>query len=420
MNDANEGRTGMHRVKNVLFLYISFSSGHMRAAEAVMNALRRMSSRVAMRGVDSFHYAFPAAAQWVARAYLEVLKRAPRVWEFLYDNPSVAEATRAPRRLFDALNADKIRRLLKRHHPRALVCTQAVPAAVLSALKERGKLRIPVIAVVTDFGVHRYWVSRHIDLYLVATEEIKRQLVQAGVRESRVRVTGIPVDPSFLSCGDKRARKRELGLNADRPVVLVSGGSRGLGPMEDTVACLRRELPEVQVLAVCGYNRSARRRLEERVGGDPSVRIFDYVSDMSRLMDACDLLISKPGGLTCAESMAKGLPLLMIRPLPGQEDRNARYMLAHGAAEKADSLDELIRHARTLLNEERRDELRRRALALAKPHAAFDAAESILQLIGEPVPGRTAKHTPAPAAFSVPFSRTEPASAGISRAPVPA
>jgi processive 1,2-diacylglycerol beta-glucosyltransferase len=372
--------------KRVLFCYITPFSGHQKAAEAVMTAMRRLNPRVETQGINSVSYATPFLGKVVSRVYLQILKHAPQVWDFLYDNPQVEEATRDLRRLLHMVNTRKIFKLIREYRPRCLVCTQAIPVGILSALKQRGKLNLPLVGVVTDFGVHGYWLSRHVDLYLVPTEEIRRALIRRGIRESRVRVTGIPTDPVFAVKGQPTVERERLGLRPDRPTVLVMGGSYGLGALEQVLAALRSLPASPQVVAVCGSNRRLWRRLHDRFASDRAVRLFGPTRGVSRLMEAADVLISKPGGLTSAEALVKGLPFVMINPIPGQEERNARYLLRHGAAARADTMEELTDTVGTLLTDERRREkLSENALALARPRAAYDAAEAVLRLIGEPV-----------------------------------
>lgn len=367
----------------MLFLYIAISSGHQRAAEAVMGAMRRRSERIDCHGVDSFTHTYPVVSRVVARAYLEMLDRAPKVWDYLYDNPAVAEATREVREALNVFSIRKYFELMKHYHPRALVCTQAVPITVLAALKGRGRIKVPLVGVVTDYDVHRYWLSPHVDLYIVANEDIKARMVREGIRAERVRVTGIPVDPQFAQPADRAGERLRLGLHPEKPTVLVSGGSRGIGPLDETVAALKRAGDGLQILAVCGHNESARKTLQARYEHDRSVRVFGFTRSLPRLMDAADVLVSKPGGLTCAESLAKGLPLVIIRPIPGQEERNANFLMRHGAAERADTLERLVLLVHDLTRDpERIERLRQRALALARPRAADDAAQAILETLG--------------------------------------
>ncbi|MBI4395782.1 MAG: glycosyltransferase [Elusimicrobia bacterium] len=369
-----------------MFFYITISSGHQKAAEAVMNALRQMNHRVEGHGIDSISYVYPVVGRMISRLYLNILKHTPQVWDYLYDNPTVEGATRDIRDLLHVLNVGKIYKILKRYRPRCLICTQAVPASILAALKQRGKMKIPLVCILTDYGVHNYWLSNHVDLYAVPTEDIKRIMLRRGIRESRILVTGIPVDPYFAVKGEKRLERMRIGFHPDVPTLLVMGGSRGLGPMDEVVSALQHLTKDVQVIVVCGNNRKLLKDLNAKFASDRSVRIFGHTRNVSRLMDAADILISKPGGLTSAESLAKGLPLVMIRPIPGQEERNARFLMKHGAAERVENLEELQRAVRRLLDDKHRmNELKTKAQALAKPLAAFEIGEAVLKMIKEPV-----------------------------------
>ncbi|MBK6880678.1 MAG: glycosyltransferase [Elusimicrobia bacterium] len=376
--------------RKVLFCYISPTSGHQRAAEAVMNVLRHRHPPVPCEGVNSVSYANPVFGKFVSRLYLQVLKHAPQVWDVLYDNPIVEKATRDIRDLMHIFNTGRIADLLRQHRPRCIVCTQAIPVGLLSALKARGKIRTPLVGILTDFGVHKYWISPEVDLYLTPSEEIRRRVIRLGVPESRVRVTGIPVDPHFGARGDKGEERRALGLSPTRPTVLVMGGNYGLGPVEDAVHALRHLPLGLQFIVVGGTNRRLVRSLNARFGDDRHVRVLGHTRTIHRLMDASDVLISKPGGLTTSEALAKGLPMIIIEPIPGQEERNAQFLLRHGAAVRADTLDELVRSVGGLFNHRGRlEQLRENGRALARPWAARDAAEAIVSLMEERRPARS-------------------------------
>lgn len=377
--------------KNVLFCYINPASGHQKAAEAVMAALRQMNPRVHAEGVNSISYANPVLGRMISRLYLNILKHAPQLWEVIYDNPVVEEATRDVREMFSLFNARKTARIVKEHRPRVIVCTQAVPLNLLAALKARGKMKIPLVGVITDYGVHTYWMSKAVDLYLVPTEEVRRKMIRAGIRETHVKVTGIPVDPIFLTRGDGRVERARLGLDPRRPTALVMGGSHGLGPLDEAVAALRRLPGGLQVIVACGNNRSLLKDLNKRFKDDRSVLLLGHTRQVPRLMDASDFLVSKPGGMTTSEALTKGLPMIIVNPIPGQEEWNAAYLLKNGAAERADDLPSLMERVRDLLlHRDRLEKMKERCLKLARPWAAYDAAEEILNLVEEPVLARPA------------------------------
>ncbi len=364
----------------VLFLYISMSSGHQRAADAVRESLSMLAPSWETEGVDAVSFAYPTIGKLISRTYLEILRHTPMLWDFVYDNPDVETATREIRDLLNLISLPKMRSLLRRHDPQALVCTQAVPCSVFAAEKRRGRLHIPLICVITDFAIHSYWVHPEVDLYCVASEEAKRYLVQQGLSSAKIVVTGIPISPTFLGHVPKEQARAELHLDPKSPTLLVMGGSQGLGPLQEMVDQLHAD--SFQCLVTSGVNRDLFRSLQKRYGKDRRIRIFGYTKQVHTLMDASDLLITKPGGLTSSEALAKGLPMIISNPIPGQEERNARYLLKQGVAEQADEPEDIARMAQTLLHHPTKlKRMAERTQAVAKPYAAMEVARQIFRLI---------------------------------------
>ncbi|MFA5974670.1 MAG: glycosyltransferase [Elusimicrobiota bacterium] len=364
----------------ILFFYISMSSGHQRAAEAIREALGLLIPSWETVGIDSLSYAYPTIGKLIARTYLEVLRHTPVLWNYIYDNPDVVEATREIRDVLNLISSPKLKKLVRRHDPQALVCTQAVPCSVFAAEKRRGKLTIPLIAVVTDFAIHSYWVYKEVDLYCVSSEEARRELIRRGIHASKIVVTGIPISPSFLRRIPKAQARAQLRLDPNRLTVLIMGGSQGLGPLQDLLDHLH-PLP-IQCIVSAGVNRGLFRTLNKRYRRDKRVRLFGYTRMINTLMDAADLLVTKPGGLTSSEALAKGLPMVITNPIPGQEERNARYLLKRGVAEEAndpqtisDIVNNLITHPTKLRR------MAEKTKEVALPYAAMEIARHIFRIV---------------------------------------
>jgi processive 1,2-diacylglycerol beta-glucosyltransferase len=364
----------------VLFLYISMSSGHQRAANAIEEALSLLAPSWETSGVDAFSFAYPTIGKLIARTYLEILRHTPVLWDFVYDNPDVETATREIREVLNLISRRKMRSLIKTHNPAALVCTQAVPCSVFAAEKRNGKLHIPLIAVITDFAIHSYWVHPEVDLYCVASEEARRYLIHQGLSASKIAVTGIPISPSFLQRFPREQVRAELDLDPNRPTVLVMGGSQGLGPLQEMVDHLQSY--SFQIVVTAGVDRDLFRHLQKRYAKDRRVRVFGYTKMVNSLMDAADLLITKPGGLTSSEALAKNLPMIICNPIPGQEERNARYLLKQGVAEEAHEPEEIARLAQTLFHHPARlKRMSERTKEVATPYAAMEVARHVFRMI---------------------------------------
>ena len=364
----------------ILFLYISVSSGHQRAADAIRESLSMLAPTWEAVGVDAFSFAYPTIGKLITRTYLEILRHTPMLWDMVYDNPDVETATREIREVLNLITLPKMRSLLKKHNPRALVCTQAVPCSVFAAEKRRGRLDIPLISVITDFAIHSYWIHPEVDLYCVASEEARKYLIHQGLSASKIVVTGIPISPTFLARVPAPQARTELNMEPERPTLLVMGGSQGLGPLQETVD--RLHVDSYQCLVTTGLNRELYRTMQKRYAKDRRVRVFGYTKNVNLLMDAADLLITKPGGLTSSEALAKGLPMVITQPIPGQEERNARYLLKQGVAEQADDPESIFRTVQTLLHQPTKlKRMAERTRAVAKPYAAMEVARQIFRRI---------------------------------------
>lgn len=370
-----------HRMTpKILFLYISTSSGHQKAADAIQEALHQAHPSWETQGVDAFSFAYPTIGKIISKSYLEMLRHTPILWDLMYDNPDVEAATREIRDLLNLISLPKMWALLKEHHPQAIVCTQAVPCSVFSAEKRRGKSRIPLIAVVTDFALHAYWVQPEVDLYCVACEEERNYLIQHGVPGEKIAVTGIPVSPSFLRHTPKAKARSLLSLDSKTATLLLMGGSQGLGPLEQLLERLQRS--SYQVLVTTGHNREAYRELLQRYRRQRHIRILGYTQQVGLLMDAADLLVTKPGGLTSSEALVKSLPMVIVDPIPGQEERNARFLTKAGTAIQINDPADIVSAVDGLLEHPTRyKKMVEKTRQIAHPYAAMEVTRHISRLL---------------------------------------
>jgi processive 1,2-diacylglycerol beta-glucosyltransferase len=356
-------------------------TGHQHAAEAIIEAASHMDPSKNFVSVDTGSHAFPLLGNMVNGLYMQMLKRAPFIWEYLYDNPDVEEATRDARDLVMLLGARKIKAMLKKHKPVAVVCTQAAPAMAMAVEKRSGRLRAPLVGVITDFGVHTYWLQKEIDLYLVGHNDVKQEMVRRGIDAARIHVTGIPIRPKFGETVNPATARQRLKLHPTKRTLLLMGGGHGLGPLPDIVTGLKTVPFPLQTMIVCGRNRSVYRKVMEAIDGSPDFHAYGYVKDTALLMSAADLLITKPGGLTCSEALAKQLPLVLTSPIPGQEERNVRFLTRHQAARLAQSPEDLLHTVMDLIRHPKKIEaMRQRARLLSKPHSAWEAARLIFDV----------------------------------------
>jgi processive 1,2-diacylglycerol beta-glucosyltransferase len=231
------------------------------------------------------------------------------------------------------------------------------------------------------------WLTRDVDRYFVAIDETRAHLSAIGVDRAKIVVSGIPIDPKFAVRTDGRTARLALGLDPELTTILVSAGGFGVGPVEQLVTALGRLEHAAQVVVICGRNEELLTKLRASLAENPprSVRVdlVGFTREMETFMSAADLLVGKPGGLTTSEALAKGLAIVVVNPIPGQEERNSDHLLEEGAAIRANNLPAIGWKIDRLLGEpERLASLRARSLALGRPDAARTVAESVIAMIG--------------------------------------
>ncbi len=359
------------------FIYGYEPSGHASAARAIAAALGESHQTNFLNVSKDLH---PVLGPAVAGIYLQLVQKAPALWEYLYDNSAAATAAAEFGRAYGALEGGKLRTWFAGPRPDVIVGTHAMSLAAAAAEKERGGIAARLAAVVTDFHAHRYWARPGVDLYLVPTEQASAALSADGVPADRIRVTGIPIHPRFSRAGRRESAKASLGLDSSRPLALVCGGSKGLGAMAGAVEALGT-VSGLQVAAACGSNAALRHGLSSRRGGDRLVLDHIEAEPMRELLQAADFVVGKAGGLTMAEALAAGAIPVILEPLPGQEERNAEFLAAQGAGLRAGGAAEAADIVRGLWADPGRlSVVRARGRALARPEASQRAAEALLDL----------------------------------------
>ncbi len=370
----------------LLVLHASVGAGHTRAAKAVAAAFAAEAPHARVEVVDALELARPLFKRVYGKGYLELVERAPSLFGLLFEMTD-----RAPSR---AGFGDMLRRAAQRWGARdladfleagkwdAVVNTHFLAPELIAALTREGRFSAPQMTVVTDYDAHRIWVQDPCAGYCVAGSGAAASLRGHGVAARAIETTGIPVDPAFASPLSRDAARAEFGLSGGYPVVVQSAGGHGVGPLEDTYRALLASTVPSEIVVVCGRNEEARRKLGAiRPPSRHRPKILGFTDKMRVLMAAADLLVTKPGGLTVSEALACGLPMALINPIPGQEERNADFLLENGAAVKASSPAALTGKVEDALSSPRKlADMRRRAHALGRPRAAFDVARRALEL----------------------------------------
>ncbi len=347
----------------------------MRAAEALLRAGADLPG-VEAEHVDSLKHTTSLFRHAYSQIYLELVERAPEVLGWLYEHTDRPWRNTRRRLALDRLNTTGFVRLLEKFQPDACVSTHFLPAEIVSWLIAKKRLRTRHSVVVTDIDVHAMWLCRNFDFYFVAREETRQHLLALGFAPEKVVVSGIPIDPLFAQPKDRGEMRRKHGLSAEGPVLLVSAGGFGMGSAERIVDRLLALPCPAQVVAIAGRNEKLQRSLSAlgaRSASPVRLTVTGYTTEMDEWMAAADLLIGKAGGLTTSEALARALPMVIINPIPGQEQRNSDYLLENGAAVKCNNLPALpFKIASLLESPARLERMRAATRSLAHPRAARD------------------------------------------------
>ncbi len=374
-----------HTGKRILILSASVGGGHVRAAQAVELALRQIAPDATIRNTDVLSLTNPAFRRLYARTYLDLVNMAPHVLGYMYD---LLDRPRPPKSRHDGLvlmveklNLRKFSDLLKDQHWDVIVNTHFLPAEIIASLRRKGQILTPHITVTTDFDTHRLWVNQPCNHYTTATGEGKAYLGSWGLQPENITVTGIPIDPVFCQPTDRAHCLAQLGIAGDRPVVLQLAGGFGVGPIEKLYRGLLALRRDVEIVVIAGKNPKLQKALADLpVPSRHRAHVLGFVDNMDQYLAVADIVLTKPGGLTTSEILARGAVMAIVNPIPGQESRNSDYLLEHGAAVKINNLAMLSYKLEPLLADPHRlANLKASALRLARPRAAFDIAQLALQ-----------------------------------------
>jgi len=363
-------------------LSVSAGAGHLRAAEAVKAAVAVLRPDVACEHIDVMDLVPKLFRKVYAESYIKIVERHPAFWGYLYESSDHQKPDSTLVKIRTATERLNTRALVKRIQdmdPDWVVCTHFLPAEILSRQIAKGAFKKPVWVVVTDFDVHKLWVHQGMTGYCAASEEVLWRMRDRGLASTRIEVTGIPIMPAFSQKLDRAACAAESGLDPKKTTFLMMSGGCGVGAIDQMAERLLSIDADFQLIALAGKNAELLARLQRLAARHPG-RFFPqgFTRTIERLMACADLAISKPGGLTTSECLAMGLPMLVISPIPGQEERNADYLLENGAGLKAHDAAGLEYRVREILKNPARLGLMR---AAAKQLGRPDAARRIATLV---------------------------------------
>ncbi|MFR2533846.1 MAG: MGDG synthase family glycosyltransferase [Clostridia bacterium] len=371
-------------MKKILIFYATYGGGHLSAAKSIKQYLEDHDTNLQIEMIDCVEYINKALNSVTTAAYRQMAKKAPWAWEKVYYKSShgmLAKVSSTSNKIM----AIKIAKLFKTFEPDVVISTHPFGSQMTSYLKKKQRTHCTLATVMTDFASHEQWLvgNAFVDYFFVSNEDMKKEMIQQGVANDKIFVTGIPVSKRFSESFDCTSLYKEFDLTPNKKTILFFGGGEfGLGK-EKTVAILQAlasSFSDIQVIAIAGKNEKMKDAFLQVVAQyhkEDCIKVLTYTTQVPELMAISDLVITKPGGLTSSESLVSGLPMLLINPLPGQEEENAVFLEKAGVAVWLKSSDDPTYVLTSILNNEQQLKQMHDATAFI---AKKDATETICNL----------------------------------------
>lgn len=367
----------------VLLMSVKAGYGHHSTARAIIDYLTERG--VACEMLDTFEYINSHLADSIDNSYLFSTKYLPEIYGKAYDKLDKREEKWDKRSLVAMLSkivSHKLKDYISEYNPDVIIGTHSFASMLMTYLREKEVVTCPLVGIVTDFTVHPFWESTELDYYVTADALLENQMKKKGIPAEKIIPYGIPIRSSFSKKMPKEEARRELGIE-NKTTILVMMGSMGFGNLVKDIRAIDEMDEDFQILCVCGNNEKMKNEIASRTWSK-RVIAFGFVHNVDVMMDAADLIVTKPGGLTTSELLAKRLPAVIMNPIPGQEDRNTEFLVNNGAAIMVTETFPLEEALFELLKSPCRLSLLEESVKyLGKPDSTKDVCEFIISLSGE-------------------------------------
>ena len=374
-------------MKKILIFYAAYGGGHLSAAKSIQAYIHHNYSDTETELIDCMKYVNKPIEKVTTAAYREMAKKAPWVWGKIYDKSQKGALAHISSRS-NAFMAIKLLRLLREKEPDLIISAHPFSSQMCTYLKRKGKISAKIATIMTDFAPHDQWLvgKDFTDYFFVANSKMKNYLVNHNIANEKVYITGIPLSDRFLEQFNKKEIFNYFGLSSEKQTILLFGGGEfGLGKAQtlDILKCLANDFDNIQIIAIAGKNEKMKQHFEEIVsdsGKEDYIKVLPFTDKVPELMAISNVVITKPGGLTITESLASELPIVVINPIPGQEEENAEFLEEKGVAvwiRKHDNPNEILTNL--LNNTEKLEQMKQNTHLLANKNSTKDICEILLK-----------------------------------------
>lgn len=374
-------------MKKILIFYASYGGGHLSAAKSIKAYIDENYEGYQTQMIDCVEYISKALDKITTGAYKEMAKKAPWAWKKVYYKSQegfISKVSTASNKIM----AVKMAKLFREYNPDIVISTHPFGSQMTAYLKKKQKTNCKLFTILTDFKSHDQWLigSEHTDCFFVSNDLMRQSLIDSRIPENKVFATGIPISKRFMEKFNKDEIFNEFGLQPNKETILFfGGGAFGLGKQKtiDILNSLASSNHDIQVVAIAGKNLKLKKSFEDIVAKykkENTIKVLPFTDKVPELMHIANLVITKPGGLTTSESLACSLPLIVINPIPGQEEENAEFLEKAGAAvwiKKNSNPDDIFKFI--FENESILEKMSKNSANIAKPNSTKDICDICLK-----------------------------------------
>ncbi len=363
----------------VLVLSNTAGQGHNATGNAICDMLTSMGAVADM--IDAYEYINSLLSDAVSTGYLISTALTPHFYGRAYRIAEQKDKSgdHSPTYYLNRLMSSKLSEFVCDYDPDVIVCTHVFAAMLANMMKKRGKISSTIISIITDFTIHPFWQEVDCGDWFVSPDRLLTYAARLrGLDPSKFLNIGIPIHPKFSQKLDKKEARRTIGIDENRNTVLLMSGSMGYGNLDSHIRRIDNLDIDFQLLVVCGSNRKMYSKINH-MNLKKDIKLYGYVNNVEVMMDAADCIITKPGGLTSSEAMAKQLPMIVVNPIPGQEERNTEFLLNNGLALKVSNtfrIDEALFYL--FDNAHRMERMKENIRRMSKPNATKDLCSFIM------------------------------------------
>ena len=371
----------------VIIFYASYGGGHLNAAKSIQECILNNYKEIDVELIDCMKYVNITIEKITTAAYREMAKKAPWAWGRIYADSQKGPLAHISSRS-NKIMAIKLLKLLREKNPDLIISTHPFGSQMCSYLKRKNKIHAKIATIMTDFAPHDQWLvgSDFTDYFFVAHKKMKDYLISKNIDERKIFDTGIPISNRFLVDYDKNSILKELEFHDNKKTILFFGGGEfGLGKTRtvEIFECFVKLFKNTQIIAISGKNekmRNAFEKIVEENNRTDSIRVFEYTKQVPEFMSISDLVVTKPGGLTTSESLASNLPMVIINPIPGQEEENAEFLEENGIAIWIKKTDDPYKKLENLFSDEKKlADMKENTKKLARKYSTQNICDILLK-----------------------------------------